>query len=60
MHLRGNLAEVLIVSGRRGYAKEMTRIVDELPFDIVSVTPAAVRRCGEAYSCWGKGVHRQD
>ena len=53
----GTLAEVLIVSARRGIAAEMTEFLDHFDLNIVSVTPAAARRVGEAYSRWGRGMH---
>jgi ribonuclease VapC len=53
----GNLAEALIVAGRRNFAEEMRRLIDEFGFDIVPVTPASARRIAAAYDCWGRGVH---
>jgi ribonuclease VapC len=34
----GTIAEALIVAGRRNIAEEMTRLIDGLGFEIVSVT----------------------
>src|SRR5947208_7425201 len=53
----GTLAEVLIVSARRGIAAEMAEFLDHFDLNIVSVTPATARRVGEAYSRWGRGMH---
>lgn len=53
----GTVAEALIVAGRRGVGEEMERLVAELGFEIVSLTPASARRLADAYSRWGKGVH---
>jgi ribonuclease VapC len=53
----GTLAEVLIVAARRNVSKEISSLVDELGFQIVSVTPASARRVSEAYQQWGKGLH---
>ena len=53
----GTVAEALIVSARRDVSREMTKIIDELGLEIVSVTPAAVRRVAAAYERWGKGMN---
>ncbi|SNS69017.1 ribonuclease VapC [Sphingomonas laterariae] len=53
----GTVAEALIVSERRNVVEEITRLIDELGMEIVSVTPAAARRIALAYARWGKGVH---
>ncbi len=37
--------------------KIMVRLIDDLDFEIVTVTAAAARRIGQAYARWGKGVH---
>jgi len=52
----GTLAEVLIVSARRGLGDEATKLIDSLGFEVVSVTQASARRVAEAYEKWGKGV----
>jgi ribonuclease VapC len=54
----GTLAECLIVAARRNVGDEMAALLDGFGFEIVSVTPAAARRISEAYSRWGKGVHK--
>jgi ribonuclease VapC len=54
----GTVAEALIVAAHRGIALEMSRLIEELGFEIVSVTPASARRIGQAYQQWGKGVSR--
>ncbi|WP_428672413.1 type II toxin-antitoxin system VapC family toxin [Reyranella sp.] len=53
----GTVAEALIVSARRHVGEEMTRLIDGLGFEIVSLTPASARRVAHAYAKWGKGVH---
>ena len=53
----GTVAEALIVAGRRNVAEEMTRLLEGLGFEIVSVTPASARRIAAAYEQWGKGLH---
>jgi ribonuclease VapC len=53
----GTLAELLIVSTRRGVGAEMADFLDRFDLNIVSVTPASARRIGEAYQRWGRGVH---
>jgi ribonuclease VapC len=47
----GTVAEALIV------ADQMTRLIDGLGFEIVSVTPASARRIAAAYAQWGRGAH---
>src|ERR1051326_2452940 len=51
------VAEALIVAARRDVAAEVGRLIDELGFDVVSVTSASARRAAGAYERWGKGVH---
>lgn len=53
----GTVAEALIVATRRNVGDEMARLIDELGFEFVSVTPASARRIAEAYESWGKGQH---
>ncbi|MGH6904627.1 MAG: type II toxin-antitoxin system VapC family toxin [Geminicoccaceae bacterium] len=53
----GTMAEALIVAARRNVAEEMRRLIDELGFEVVTVTSASARRIAEAYARWGKGVH---
>ena len=53
----GTVAEALIVAARRNVADEMTRLIDGLGLDIVSVTPASARRIAAAYGRWGRGAH---
>ena len=52
----GTVAEALIVAGRRGLGDEMARLLDEMGFEIVSITPASARRVALAYERWGKGM----
>ena len=51
------MAEALIVAARRNVGEEMTRMIDGLGFEIVSITPASARRIAAAYGRWGKGAH---
>jgi len=53
----GTVAEALIVSARRNLDTEVGSIIDRLGFEIVTVTPASVRRIAEAYQRWGRGQH---
>jgi ribonuclease VapC len=53
----GTLAETLIVSARRNVGAEMSRFIDRLAPEIVTVTPASARRIAEAYQRWGRGLH---
>src|ERR1700737_1725761 len=53
----GTVAESLIVADRRNVGEEMTRLIDGLGFEIVSVTPASARRIAAAYERWGRGTH---
>ena len=45
----GTVAEALIVAARRNLGEEMTRLIEGLGFEIVSVTPASARRIAAAY-----------
>jgi ribonuclease VapC len=53
----GTVAEALIVAARRNVGEEMARLIDELGFEIVTVTAATARRIAQAYGRWGKGAH---
>ncbi len=53
----GTLAEVLIVSRRRGIGAQMARLIDGMPLTIAPVTEASARRAADAYDRWGRGVH---
>lgn len=53
----GTVAEALIVATHRGVGAEMARLIDELGFEIESVSPASARRIAEAYEKWGRGMH---
>jgi ribonuclease VapC len=54
----GTVAEALIVAARRNVGEDMGRLIDQIGFEIVTVTPASARRIALAYQRWGKGVHR--
>lgn len=45
------------MAARRNVAGEMAALIEDLAFEIVSITPAAARRVAAAYERWGKGVH---
>ena len=47
----GTVAEAMIVGRRRNLGEEMAALIEDLAFEVVTVTPAA------AYERWGKGVH---
>ena len=53
----GTVAEALIVAARRNVDEEVSRLIDGLGFEIVSVTPASARRIAAAYARWGRGAH---
>lgn len=53
----GTVAEALIVSARRNVKSEVERIIDELGFEVVSVSLASARRVALAYEQWGKGMN---
>ena len=52
----GTVAEALIVAARRNLGAEMTRLIEGLGFEIVSVSAAASRRIAVSYAQWGKGI----
>lgn len=54
----GTLSETLIVASRRNVSEQVWRLIDELNFEVIPVTVATARRIEQAYSRWGKGVHR--
>ena len=53
----GTLAEALIVSGSRGLAVEMIRLVDELAMEVVSLDRKGAAQIADSYTKWGKGRH---
>ncbi len=53
----GTVAEALIVSARRGVGEAMTRLIDDLGFEVLPVTAASARRMAMAYAVWGKGIN---
>lgn len=53
----GTMAEAMIVAKRRNVGEEMERLIEELGFEVVNVTPLSARRVAHAYESWGKGVH---
>ena len=53
----GTVAEALIVASRRNVGDEIDRLIEELGFEIASVTLATAQRVAAAYARWGKGLH---
>ncbi len=53
----GTVAEAMIVARRRNLGEEMAALIEDLAFEVVSVTPAAAYRIAAVYERWGKGVH---
>ena len=51
------VAEALIVAAGRNRTEEMTRLIDNLGVEVVTVTDAFARNVADAYRRWGKGVH---
>ena len=51
------VAEALIVASRRNVGPEMSRLVEELGFEQVAVSPVAAQQAAQAYDLWGKGRH---
>jgi ribonuclease VapC len=54
----GTAAECLIVAGQRGVTSEVEQLIARLGIEIVAVTAAEAERVAEAYTRWGRGVHR--
>lgn len=54
----GTLSEALIVAGRHKVADEMTTLIEGLGLTVVPLSTEGARRAAQAYSRWGKGVHR--
>jgi ribonuclease VapC len=52
----GTVAEALIVAARRNVSEEVTRLIDELGFEVVTVTAASAHRIAQTYEKWGKGI----
>lgn len=50
-------AGALIVAARRGVAEDLDRLVADLSFEVMPVTPSVARRVAAAYGSWGKGIH---
>lgn len=53
----GTMAEALIVATRRNVGEEMTKLIEGLGFNVITVTAASARQIAAAYERWGKGVH---
>jgi ribonuclease VapC len=54
----GTVAEALVVAARRNVGAQMLRLIEELGMEVMPVTVSVAQRVGEAYSRWGKGIHR--
>lgn len=54
----GTVAEALIVAGRQRLGEEMVSLLDGIDAEVIAVTLAVAERMAQAYSRWGKGVHR--
>lgn len=53
-----NLAEALIVAGRRELHGEMARLLSDLAMDVAPANEAAAYGAVRAYLSWGKGFHK--
>lgn len=53
----GTVTECLIVAAGREAEADMRQIIDQLGFEIISVTSAAALQMGSIYRRWGKGHH---
>lgn len=51
------MAEALIVALGRNVVPGMSRLFEEVGFDVVPVTSATARRVQAIYTKWGKGMH---
>lgn len=51
------MAEALIVALGRNVAPGMSRLFEEVGFDVVPVTSATAKRVQAIYTNWGKGIH---
>jgi predicted nucleic acid-binding protein len=49
----GTMGEAMIVASRRNVAAEMTSLIDDLGFDVVTVTPASARRIASCLAVAG-------
>ena len=52
------IAESLIVAERKGAIEQVTKLIDGLAFDLVTVTHASARRAA-AYGRWGARLSRR-
>ena len=52
------MTEALIVAARRGFSRDMNRIITSVVTQIIDVTPARARLAAEAYRLWGKNFHK--
>ncbi len=52
------VAEALIVAKRRNVGDEIERLIEGLGMQVVPMTAAQANRVAQAYTRWGKGLHR--
>lgn len=53
----GTAAEALVVAARRAIEPDMVELLDGYGFVVEPLSGAGARRVGDAYRCWGKGLH---
>lgn len=53
----GTIAELYVVSARRGFVGAVTDLLERFDFEIDPITAASARRVGETYKQWGRGLH---
>ncbi len=53
----GNVAEALIVAGRRNVGEEVASLIERLGFEVVTVNAASAHRIAQAYEQWRRGAH---
>ena len=54
----GTLSEFFIVADRRGRRTDAERLIAGLGVEIVAVQSGDAKQIADAYSQWGKGVHK--
>ena len=53
----GTLTELMVVANGKGFAAEVTTLLDRLDIEYLTVTEIVARRIGEVYRQWGRGFH---
>ena len=51
------VTEAFIVAARRGFSRDMNRIIASVVTQIIDVTPQRARLAAAAYTIWGKSFH---